>query len=276
MDIKKRRSALYLPCSKPRVLEKSLSVPADVLLYDLEDAVDPSQKEEARDNLVNFFQRCGPINKEVVVRINGLDTPWGYDDLVALKDLSIDGLCLPKAESVEAINEALAVIAKEVPVWLNIETPKGVLQVEQLASEETVHVILMGTNDLSKCMRMLPPVDDSAFHYAFSRCIMAARAYDCDILDGVYNAFKDVDGFTFACTSGKALGFDGKTLIHPDQIAPANQIFSPSSDELAQAKAIVEAWNNRDATQGIAVLNGAIIEQLHVDHAHRLIQLASE
>lgn len=275
MEIKKRRSSLYLPCSKSRVLEKSLTVSADVLLYDLEDAVDPSQKVEARDNLTKFL-RANQSEKEAIVRINGLETPWGYDDLVALKDLNIDGLCLPKAESVEAINEALAVLGKEVPVWLNIETPKGVLNVEQLAAEESVHVILMGTNDLSKCMRLMPPVDDSAFQYAFSQCIMAARAFDCDILDGVYNAFKDAEGFKRACMTGKTLGFDGKTLIHPDQISAANEVFSPSEDELNQAKAIVGAWNNRDQSQGIAVLNGAIIEQLHVDHAHRLIHLAKE
>ncbi len=274
MDIKRRRSVLFIPCSKTRALEKAQTLDCDGILFDLEDAVDVNKKIEARQQLVTALKSHQYGNREKIVRINHLDTPWGFDDLKALQGLPVDGICIPKVESVESINEVLAVFDEPMPIWVNIETPLGVISVNQIAAHSQVDVLIMGTNDLASCMRLSTPPNDIAFQYAFSACIMAARAYGRDVLDGVYNAFKDTEGFIKACEHAKQIGFDGKSLIHPSHIAPANAIFSPSDDELSHAKGLIEAWKNRDQEQGIAIHNGQMVEALHVDNARRILQVA--
>lgn len=270
-----RRSALYMPCSNTRALEKAASLPADVLLFDLEDAVSPDNKAVARENIAKALQQHDYQHREKVIRINGLDTEWAKQDCEQLKSCEFDGLLLPKAETIEQINQVLALFGKDIPIWLMIETPKGVLNVESLAAHPAVAVLVMGTNDLAKELRVQQSADRQEFLYSFSRCIMAARAFACDIIDGVYNELGNSDGLTAVCHQGKSLGFDGKSLIHPKQLEVCNQSFSPSQEEIEQAEAIVQAWQQAD-DKGVIVVNGRLIEALHVEEAQRILQLNFE
>lgn len=268
-----RRSALYMPCSNARALEKAATIPSDVLIFDLEDAVAPDSKIVARSQIVIALAEKDYGHRERVVRINPVAGAWGYDDLKALAAVSFDGLMLPKVESLEQVNEVLAILGCEMPVWVNIETPMGVLQVEKIVSHKSVAVVVMGTNDLSKEMRVRQSLSRAEFAYAFGRCLMAARAFGCDILDGVYNQLDDEDGFLAVCEQGKLLGFDGKTLIHPKQVEPANRIFMPGSAELDEARALVSAWE-ASGKGGVLVVNGRLVEELHVIAARRLVAMA--
>lgn len=272
-NIHKRRSALYMPCSNTRALEKATSLAADVLLFDLEDAVSPENKCVARKNIVQALQRHDYQHREKVVRINGLESEWGSDDCKALKACDFDGLLIPKAETVEQINQALALIDKNIAVWLMIETPKGVLNSEVLARHPAVEVLVMGTNDLAKELRVQQSTGREEFLYSFSRCILAARAYNCDIIDGVYNQLDNAEGLQAVCLQGRQLGFDGKSLIHPKQIDVCNAAFSPGADEVAEAQAIVAAWQQVE-DQGVIVVNGKLVEALHVEQAQRTLLLA--
>lgn len=270
--IKVRRSALYMPCSNQRALDKATGLDTDIILFDLEDAVSPSEKLLAREYIVAALASKDYGRREKIVRINGLDSAWGQDDIKALVDSDIDGLLIPKAESLEQINQVLALLGRIVPIWLMIETPKGVLQVEQLAQHEHVAVLVMGTNDLAKELRVEQSESREEFSYAFGRCVMAARAYQCDILDGVYNQLDDLAGLEQVCQQGKCLGFDGKTLIHPKQLAVTNNTFMPSAQQIQQAQQIVDAWQgNQD--KGVIVVNGKLVEGLHVEQAQRLLQI---
>ena len=268
-----RRSALYMPCSNARALEKAATIPADVLIFDLEDAVAPDSKTLARKQIVAALANRNYGQRERVVRINPVAGAWGYDDLKALAAVPFDGLMLPKVESLEQVNEALAILGHEMPVWVNIETPMGVLQVEKIVSHKSVAVVVMGTNDLAKEMRVRQSPSRAEFAYAFGRCLMVARAFGCDILDGVYNQLDDESGFTSVCEQGKLLGFDGKTLIHPKQVEPANRIFMPGSAELDEARALVAAWET-SGKGGVLVVNGRLVEELHVVAARRLVAMA--
>lgn len=273
-ETKVRRSALYMPCSNQRALEKAATLAADVLLFDLEDAVSPDNKAQARSNIVAALQQLDYGCREKVVRINTLDSEWGMDDLKALQHSDFDALLLPKAESPEQVNQALAVLDKKMPVWLMIETAKGVLNAEKLAQHPQVEVLVMGTNDLAKELRVQQSGQRSEFLYAFGRCVMAARAFNCDILDGVYNRLDDESGLEQVCEQGKMLGFDGKTVIHPKQLAISNRVFMPSATELEQASRIIEAWHAA-ADQGVIVVDGKLVEALHVQQAQRLVAIAA-
>lgn len=268
--IKPRRTALYMPCANARALEKAQTLAADVLLFDLEDAVAPDQKANARANIVTALAGFGYGHREKVVRINQVASSWGYDDLVALSGCVFDGILLPKVESVEQVNQALALLGRDMPVWVMVETPRGVLNVEQIAAHKNVAVLVLGTNDLAKEMRVAQSAGRDEFHYAFGRCIMAARAFGCDVLDGVYNQLDNAEGFAAVCAQGKRLGFDGKTVIHPKQLEEANRAFSPSEAEVAEASAIVNAWQSAP-DKGVLVLNGRLVEELHVEAARRLL-----
>lgn len=270
-----RRSALYMPCSNTRALEKAASLPADVLLFDLEDAVSPDNKAVARENIAKALQQHDYQHREKIIRINGLDTEWAKQDCEQLKSCEFDGLLLPKAETVEQINQVLALFGKNIPIWLMIETPKGVLNVESLAAHPAVAVLVMGTNDLAKELCVQQSAERQEFLYSFSRCIMAARAFACDIIDGVYNELDNSDGLAAVCLQGKGLGFDGKSLIHPKQLEICNQLFSPSQEEIEQAQAIVQAWQQAD-DKGVIVVNGKLVEALHVEEAQRILQLSFE
>lgn len=270
-----RRSALYMPCSNTRALEKAASLPVDVLLFDLEDAVSPDNKAVARENIAKALQQHDYQHREKIIRINGLDTEWAKQDCEQLKSCEFDGLLLPKAETVEQINQVLALFGKNIPIWLMIETSKGVLNVESLAAHPAVAVLVMGTNDLAKELCVQQSAERQEFLYSFSRCIMAARAFACDIIDGVYNELDNSDGLAAVCLQGKGLGFDGKSLIHPKQLEICNQSFSPSQEEIEQAQAIVQAWQQAD-DKGVIVVNGKLVEALHVEEAQRILQLSFE
>lgn len=265
-----RRSALYVPCANQKALSKVPSIDVDVIILDLEDAVAQQDKANAREQLKTFLMQKHPCQGELIVRINALDTPWGYDDLTLLANLSIDGICIPKLETQQAVNEVLAIVGRTIPIWGNIETPLGVMQIEQIVSHDAVVAILMGVNDLAHAMRLPSNDDPTPFNYAFGHCIMAARAYDCDILDGVYNHFKDQSGFIAACERAKQWGFDGKTLIHPSQIEPTHQCFKPSQQEYQAALNIMKAYE-LEGDKGILVVDGRIVEALHIAQAKRTI-----
>ncbi len=271
-DLKPKRSTLYMPCSNSRALDKAQSLDCDAVIFDLEDAVAPDDKELARSTICDYLQNKSFAYRERVVRINHVNSDWGVSDLKALLQVSFDALCLPKVECVEEINQAIALLGRNVPIWAMIETPKGVLNIEAIAAHEQVSVIVMGTNDLAKEMRIAQSWGREEFAYAFGRCIMAARAFSKEILDGVYNQLDDEDGFYKVCQQGKELGFDGKTLIHPKQLAIANKIFSPSDKDLASAMSIVEAWEKAEK-KGVLVVNGRLVEELHVIEAQRILAI---
>ena len=270
--IKPRRSALYMPCSNTRALEKAQVLAADVLLFDLEDAVAPDKKLEARENIVQALEVNDYGSRERIVRINHGVSEWGKLDLEAIKNSDFDGLLLPKVESPQEIYQVLSILGADVEIWVMIETPKGVLNAEAIAAHDNVKVLVLGTNDLAKELRVQQSAPRQEFFYAFSQCIMAARAHGCDVLDGVYNQLDDEQGLVDICQQGKMLGFDGKTLIHPKQLQAANDVFRPSLDEVEEAKTIINAWQQSD-DKGVLVVNGRLVEELHVESAQRVVEI---
>ena len=271
-QFKPRRSALYMPAANMRAMEKAQTLAADVLLFDLEDAVAVDKKEIARDNLLTALKQFDYGSRERIVRVNGVTSDWGLDDLRALTSANFDGLLLPKVETLEQINEALAIIDKDIPVWAMIETPKGVLNVEAIASHGSLVCLVMGTNDLAKEMRVQQSLSREEFIFSFGQSIMAARAHGCDVLDGVYNVLDDADGLAQVCEQGARLGFDGKTLIHPKQLEACHLAFSPTQEALDNAQAICDAWAENNS-QGVLVVNGRLVEELHAVEAKRLIAM---
>ncbi|WP_341367010.1 CoA ester lyase [Yoonia sp. BS5-3] len=266
------RSALYIPASKPRALEKALGLAADVILFDLEDAVAPATKIAARETLKNALgERGSYVPRMRIVRINGLDTEWGRDDARALAVMQCDAVLLPKVGSPTQIDEITNMLPG-LPIWAMIETPAGVLNAPKIAAHPAVTGLVMGTNDLAHDLRAH---GRAALGAALQMTVLAARAAGIAVLDGVYNAFHDQDGLLAECQEGRALGFDGKTLIHPDQIATANAIFAPTPDELAQARRQIVAFEQAEAAgQGVAVLDGRIVENLHVTSARAILAKA--
>jgi citrate lyase subunit beta/citryl-CoA lyase len=279
MTPRPRRSALYIPGSNARALEKARTLDTDVVIMDLEDAVAPEAKIAARQAVVAAVAAGGYGGREVVIRINGLDTPWGADDLTAVAGSAADAVLLPKVEDGRQLRESIHRLDKtggdQLPVWVMAELPQAVLAIDAIASlAPRVAVIVMGTADLARALRLPPDPQRLGLLTALSQCVLAARARGVDILDGIFAEFRDPTGFRDACRQGKALGFDGKTLIHPDQIAAANEIFGVSAGEAAEARRIVSAWEAAAASgRGIAVLDGRMIERLHADDARRVLAL---
>ncbi|GAK33513.1 (3S)-malyl-CoA thioesterase [alpha proteobacterium Q-1] len=275
-----RRSILYMPGSNSRALQKARSLPCDGLILDLEDAVSPTAKDEARQQVRAALNAGGYGERELVVRINALDSDWGHEDLEALPQSTLDAILLPKVSTPDQINDleqrmnALG-YAPDCAIWAMMETPLGILNAQSLAaSTPRLACFVMGTNDLAKDLRLPPDADEAAFATSFGLSLLAARAYDLAIIDGVYGALDDGDGFRRACGKAAALGFDGKTLVHPRQIDPANEIFRPSADAIEKARAMVDAWAEAEAAnKGVAVLDGKMIELLHVQAAKRLLAL---
>lgn len=269
------RSALYIPAANPRAMEKARDLPVDAILFDLEDAVAPDAKAGARDHLARALQAdYGP--RQRILRINALTTPWGADDaaLAAWMAGHLDGVLLPKTAGPQDL-DALAALVPGLPLWAMIETPQGVLSAPQIAAHPRLHALVMGTNDLARELRCRNRADRLPLLPALGACLLAARAHDRLILDGVYNAFRDIDGLRAEAEQGRDLGFDGKTLIHPDQIAIANACFGPTEAEIAQARREIAAYQAALAAgQGIAVLDGRIVENLHVEAARHLIARA--
>ncbi len=276
-----RRSALFMPGDSAKAHRKARSLDADVVILDLEDATAPANKLEARQQVVSTLNEGGFGDRELVVRINGLDTAWGHDDLDALAKLTFDGILLPKVESVtqvEELQEQLCTLgfAEDLRVWCMIETPRGVLRADSIADTVgRLECLVVGTSDLTKALGARHTLDRIPLLASLSQCVLAARASGLSVLDGVHLDIQDDGGFLSTCQMGRALGFDGRTLIHPRQIEPCNRVYSPSSDEVSEARRVVEAFGSGTRLgRGVAVLDGRLIEQLHADQAARLLALA--
>jgi len=276
-----RRSVLYMPGANARALEKSRTLPADGLIFDLEDAVAPDAKEKAREQILSAVKQGGYGNREVLIRTNGLNTPWGYDDLVAVAKAGSDAVLLPKVESAEMVRQAEAVLEahgapSDLRIWCMMETPRGMLHAEEIAdASPRLGGLVMGTSDLAKDLQAQHTAMRLPLITALGLCMLAARAARIAILDGVYLDLNDHEGFVDSCRQGAELGFDGKTLIHPKQLEAANEVFGPSEEEVRLSRRIIEAFAAAQAEgKGVVVVDGKLIEKLHVDHAERVVALA--
>ncbi|MDX8351768.1 CoA ester lyase [Cognatiyoonia sp. IB215182] len=255
------RSALYIPGSKDRALEKARGLPVDVILFDLEDAVAPDAKIAARDTLHVALADGGYGQRLRIVRINGLDTEWGRADAAAVAAMDCDAILLPKVNGTEDV-DALAALVPDKPIWAMMETPQGILNAAQIANHPRIAGFVLGTNDLAKDLNSRTR---AALTTSLQLCVLAARAAGIVALDGVYNAFKDEDGLRAECTEGRDMGFDGKTLIHPAQVAITNEIFGPTAEEIDLARRQIAAFEAAEAEgQGVAVVDGRIVENLHI------------
>ena len=279
--IRPRRSVLYMPGANARALDKARTLPADALILDLEDSVAPETKALAREQAVAAVRQGGYGHRELVVRVNALATPWGRDDIAAAAASGADAVLAPK---IEARDDVLAVVAAlreagappDLPVWAMAETPLAFLRLGEIAgAHPLLRVIVVGTSDLVKDLHARHSRERTETLTARSLAVLAARACGLGVLDGVHLDLDDDAGLRFACEQGRGMGFDGKTLIHPRQIAAANAAFGPSAGELDAARRIVAAWQQaRAAGQGVAVVDGRLVEALHVQDALRLVAIA--
>jgi citrate lyase subunit beta / citryl-CoA lyase len=281
MKIRPRRSVLYMPGANARALDKARGLPADGLIFDMEDAVSPETKDLARRQIIEAVTEGGYGPREVVIRVNGMNTPWGRDDVAAVANIGADAILFPKVESPEQVHTAVAALddagaPAELPLWMMAETPRCVLNINAIAgSHPRLAVIVMGTSDLAKEMRVRHTPERTGFVAALSFCVMAARAHTLDILDGVYLDLGDETGFRATCEQGRDIGFDGKTLIHPKQLETANEVFAPEEKDVKSARFIIEAWEQARAEgKGVAVVNGRLVENLHVEEARRNLAVA--
>jgi citrate lyase subunit beta/citryl-CoA lyase len=274
-----RRSLLYMPGSNTRALENGRKLPADGLILDLEDSVAPDAKQTARNNIREALAKGGYSRREVMVRINGFDTPWGEEDVaIAAK---ADAVLLPKVDNADAVRHAAALLDKAgaapgVAVWCMMETPRGILSAQAIAeASPRMGGFLMGAEDLVKDLRAQHTKDRLPILTAIGLCVLAARANGLSIVDGVYTNLNDAEGLEFSCRQGLELGFDGKSVIHPKQIEPANRIFAPSEKELEWSRKIIAAHAEAAAKgSGVVLVDGKLVESLHVKNAQRLVDLA--
>ncbi|WP_308916058.1 CoA ester lyase [Jannaschia sp. LMIT008] len=264
------RSVLYVPGSNERALDKARGLPVDAIVFDLEDAVAPEAKGDARDALRGALSQGGYRARLLLVRVNGAGTPWGSDDLSAFAQAECDGILLPKVDGPDDVAAAAARTPK--PIWAMMETPRGIVNAARIADAPRTGGLVLGTNDLAKDLGCAPGPDRMPLMGALQACLLAARAAGIPCIDGVYNALRDADGLRAECEQGRALGFDGKTLIHPAQLAVANAVFAPSPEEVDHARRTIAAFDEAAARgQGVAVLDGRIVENLHVDTARRTL-----
>lgn len=276
MDTRQRpyRSALYIPGSKPRALDKARGLPVDAIIFDLEDAVSPDEKGAARTTLKEALDQGGYGARFKIIRINGLDTGWGAEDAQAVAAMDADAVLLPKVDSPEHL-DALAQITGDLPIWAMMETPRGILNAAAIAAHPKLQGLVMGTNDLAKDLQCRTRADRLPMMTSLQMCLLAAKAEGVVIVDGVYNAFKDEEGLRAECEQGRDLGFDGKTLIHPAQVDIANAAFAPSDAEITLARRQIEAYEQAQASgQGVAVVDGRIVENLHVATAKEILAKA--
>lgn len=268
------RSVLYIPASKERALEKARGLAADAIIFDLEDAVAPDEKDLARGILHAALSQGGYGHRLRIVRINSAESAWGKADIEALKAMDFDAVLIPKVESAADISAVSSVLTGK-PIWAMIETPLGVLRSEEIAAHPALEGFVMGTNDLAKELRCRFRADRLPLVGALQSALLAARAHGVVAIDGVYNAFKDDAGLLLECEQGRDLGFDGKTLIHPAQLAVSNAVFSPSAQEVELANRQIEAYEAAEAAgQGVAVVDGKIVENLHVVTARQILAQA--
>ena len=276
-----RRSVLYMPGSNTRALEKGLSLPADGLILDLEDAVAADAKVQARDNIRAAVEAGGYGYRELIVRINPLSSAWGYEDLIMASTCGADAVLVPKVESADMVRQVEAAMdnagaPKDVAIWAMMETPLGMLHAEEIAgASPRLSCVVMGTSDLAKDLHASHTRDRMPMMTSLGLCLLAARAYNLAILDGVHLDLRDDEGLAYSCEQGLAMGFDGKTLIHPRTIPIANEAFSPTEQEVDWSRKIIEAHAKALAEgKGVAVFEGKLIENLHVENAKRIVALA--
>ena len=278
-----RRSVLYMPGSNARAIAKARELPVDAIILDLEDSVADAQKELARQQACEAIAAGGFGHREVVIRVNGENTPWHDEDVRAVIQASPAGIVLPKVESPEFVKRMAAAIEAYDPssttrIWCMLETPRGVLSCSDvLSAHPRVAVAVMGTSDLTRDLRAQHTATRLPLLTSLGLCLLAARAHGVCILDGVHLNLQDTEGFQSACQQGRELGFDGKTLIHPNQIAACNTAFSPTAEEVEAATAIVSAYADaRGRGQGVVVVGGRLVEELHVLEAQRLLGIHQE
>ena len=258
------RSVLYIPASKPRALDKARGLGVDAIIFDLEDAVSVDEKTASRMILAEALNAGGYGARMKIIRINAFDTPWGLDDAQAAVSMGADAILLPKVSALADL-DALAQITGDVPLWAMMETPQGMLNAASIASHPKLQGMVMGTNDLAKELQTRHRTDRLPLQTSLGLCLLAAKAHELAIVDGVYNAFKDDEGLKIECEQGRDMGFDGKTLIHPAQIDVTNAAFSPTDKEVELARRQIDAFQAAEAAgQGVAVVDGKIVENLHV------------
>ena len=278
-----RRSCLYMPGSNGRAMQKARTINADVIILDLEDAVAPEAKLAARDAVCEAAKARDFGHRELVIRINALDSLWGKDDLTAVVASAPDAILVPKVTSavdIRAIDTAMttAGAGDAMDLWVMIEMPLAILNIAQIAAAATdtrLATFVIGTNDLGKEMRAITTADRAAFHSALQSSVTAARAFGLVALDGVYNDIANVQGLKDECLQGRIMGYEGKTLIHPAQLDTANDVFAPDTAEIEQARAIIAAFAEPDnAGKGVIKVNGKMTELLHLEEAHRIVMIA--
>jgi citrate lyase subunit beta/citryl-CoA lyase len=284
MTFRPRRSVLYMPGSNARAIEKARSLPVDGVILDLEDAVAPDAKAQARQQVADAVKAGGFGSREVFIRVNGIDTPWHADDLNAAAHAAPDGILVPKVgtvETLERVGQRLLDMKTSLKtrIWAMIETPEAIFNINALAaeahdSETRLAGFVMGTNDLAKETRARLVPGRAPMVSWLALCVLAAHGHRIDILDGVYNDLSDPKGFEAECAQARDMGFDGKTLIHPNQIGPCNTAFSPSADEVAQARKTIAAFDlpeNRD--KGVVQIDGRMVERMHAEMARRTVEI---
>lgn len=269
------RSVLYIPGSKERALDKARGLPVDAIIFDLEDAVTPDAKVEARTTLATALKDGGYGDRAKIVRINALDTEWGVEDAKAVAQMDADAVLLPKVDNAADV-QALADLVGDMPIWAMMETCKGIWNAMEVAAHPQVQGFVAGTNDLAKELNCRSRADRLPMMNALQMILLAARAHGVIAVDGVYNQFKDEEGLAVECEQGRDLGFDGKTLIHPAQVDVTNTAFSPSEAEIDLARRQIDAFDEVERTgQGVAVVDGKIVENLHVETARKILAMAS-
>ncbi len=285
MNIRPRRSVLYMPGANLRALEKARTIPADTLILDLEDSVAPDSKPQARDNVCAAVRSHEYGSRELVIRVNALETPWGSADLFAAAAAEPDAILVPKVSHPGDIVSAAKVLkaagaSDKVKLWAMIETPMAIINAKEIAAtgidpENRMACLVLGTNDLLKESRARMSHDRFAVVPWLAMTIVAARAYGLDVVDGVYNEYKDDVGFRAECEHGRTLGMDGKTLIHPSQVGPCNDIFSPTDEEVEWSRKIISAFQQPgNDRKGVITVEGRMVERLHLVMAQRTVVIA--
>lgn len=277
------RSVLFVPGDRLSALQKAKMLPTDYIIIDLEDAVPPTSKAVARESVKSFLESWqAPRSTGVVVRVNcPLTTEWGAADLSSIRKLDIDGFLLPKVSDERVINSALDILttsksaSRDTNIWAMIETARGVINVNDIAQHENVKTLVFGSNDLTKDINALHTPNREPMLYSMSRVVLAARAFGKSAIDGVHLNIKDETGLVMACVQSRSMGFDGKSLIHPNQIATTNRCFSPSEEEVAYAHTVIKAYEEAmKSAKGVCVVDGKLIELLHVEQARNILKTA--
>ena len=273
------RSALYMPGANQRAMDKARGLECDAVVFDLEDAVAPDMKALARQQVLAQYAEGGYGERRLVVRANGIDSTWGEADLAALGAADVATVCLPKVESAQQLKRCIDALrasgaGPDLRVWAMIETPHGVANVEDIcAAAPELEALLMGTTDLAHQLRTPRRADRLGLQYALSKCVNAGRMYGKTLLDSVFLDIQDAVAFRADCEQGRALGFDGKTLIHPLQIDAANEVFGFSTEQIEHSRRVIEAWRSAESQgKGVAVLDGKLVETMHVDEAERILR----